>query len=63
MTEEKQQEPIEEAGGYGTPTAEQELPGADTKKFAQPRRKKHSTPQGSARTARTGKPTRPAPRT
>ena len=37
MTEEKQQEPIEEAGGYGTPTAEQELPGGDTRKFAQPR--------------------------
>lgn len=37
MTEEKQQEPIEEAGGYGTPTAEQELSGGDTKKFAQPR--------------------------
>lgn len=36
MTEEKQQEPIEAAGGYGTPTAEQELPGGDTK-FAQPR--------------------------
>ena len=27
MTQEKQQEPIEEAGGYGTPSAEQELPG------------------------------------
>ena len=37
MTEEKQQDPIEEAGGYGTPTAEQEMPGADTRKFAQPR--------------------------
>lgn len=36
MTQE-QQDPIEEAGGYGTPTAEQELPGADSKKFAQPR--------------------------
>ena len=37
MTQENQQDPIEEAGGYGTPTAEQELPGGDTKKFAQPR--------------------------
>ncbi|WP_427134810.1 hypothetical protein [Pseudarthrobacter sp. S9] len=33
----KQQDPVEEAGGYGTPTAEQESPGGDTKKFAQPR--------------------------
>ena len=37
MTQDKQQDPIEEAGGYGTPTAEQELPGGDTRKFAQPR--------------------------
>lgn len=37
MTQHKQQDPIEEAGGYGTPTAEQELPGGDTRKFAQPR--------------------------
>ncbi|MCU1521313.1 MAG: hypothetical protein JWM13_2457 [Arthrobacter sp.] len=37
MTQENQQEPIEEAGGYGTPTAEQEMPGGDTQKFAQPR--------------------------
>ena len=37
MTEEKHQEPIEEAGGYGTPTVEQELPGGDARKFAQPR--------------------------
>ena len=37
MSQENQQEPTEEAGGYGTPTAEQELPGGDTKKFAQPR--------------------------
>jgi hypothetical protein len=29
--------PEEEAGGYGTPTAEQELGGADNKQFAQPR--------------------------
>ena len=39
MTE-NQQDPktvIEEAGGYGTPTAEQEMPGGDEKKFAQPR--------------------------
>ena len=27
----------EEAGGYGTPTAEQEMPGGDGKTFAQPR--------------------------
>ena len=37
MTQDNQQEPIEEAGGYGTPTAEQEMPDGDTKKFAQPR--------------------------
>ncbi|MBT2534069.1 hypothetical protein J7E83_18450 [Arthrobacter sp. ISL-48] len=30
-------EPEEEAGGYGTPTAEQEMGGADNKQFAQPR--------------------------
>ncbi|MET4591288.1 hypothetical protein [Arthrobacter sp. 754] len=29
--------PEEEAGGYGTPTAEQESAGADSKQFAQPR--------------------------
>lgn len=29
--------PEEEVGGYGTPTAEQELGGADNKQFAQPR--------------------------
>ena len=28
MTQDNQQDPIDEAGGYGTPTAEQELPGA-----------------------------------
>jgi hypothetical protein len=37
MTQNNQQSPIEEAGGYGTPTAEQELPGGDGKTFAQPR--------------------------
>ena len=37
MTQDNKQDPIEEAGGYGTPTAEQEMPGGDTKKFAQPR--------------------------
>jgi hypothetical protein len=38
MTEENQQgSPIEEEGGYGTPTAEQEMPDGDAKKFAQPR--------------------------
>ncbi|WP_426975542.1 hypothetical protein ACQCSU_12205 [Pseudarthrobacter sp. O4] len=37
MTQDNQQDPIEEAGGYGTPTAEQEMPGDDAKKFAQPR--------------------------
>ena len=36
MTQENQHEdPIEEAGGYGTPTAEQEM--GDSKSFAQPR--------------------------
>jgi hypothetical protein len=35
--ESEKRNPIEEAGGYGTPTAEQEMPGADNKKFAQPR--------------------------
>jgi hypothetical protein len=30
-------EPDEEMGGYGTPTAEQEMGGADNKQFAQPR--------------------------
>ena len=30
-------EPEEEVGGYGTPTAEQEMGGADNKQFAQPR--------------------------
>ena len=37
MTQENQGTPIEEEGGYGTPTVEQEMGGADTKKFAQPR--------------------------
>jgi hypothetical protein len=38
MSQEQQGSPIEEeAGGYGTPTVEQEMGGADTKKFAQPR--------------------------
>lgn len=38
MTQDQQGRPIEEeAGGYGTPTAEQELPGGDAKTFAQPR--------------------------
>ncbi|MGO4228634.1 hypothetical protein AB4Y72_07155 [Arthrobacter sp. YAF34] len=37
MTQNNQQSPIEEAGGYGTPTSEQELPGDDGKTFAQPR--------------------------
>jgi hypothetical protein len=39
MTE-NQQDPksvTEEAGGYGTPTAEQEMPGGDANNFAQPR--------------------------
>ncbi len=36
MTQEnQQQDPIEEAGGYGTPTAEQEMPGGQS--AAQPR--------------------------
>lgn len=30
-------EPAEEVGGYGTPTAEQEMGGADSKQYAQPR--------------------------
>lgn len=38
MSQEQQGSPIEEAGGYGTPTVEQEMAGADTKKFAQPRK-------------------------
>ena len=37
MTQDNQGTPIEEEGGYGTPTVEQEMGGADTKKFAQPR--------------------------
>ncbi len=37
MTNDSQGTPIEEEGGYGTPTVEQETGGADTKKFAQPR--------------------------
>lgn len=28
MTQDNQQDPVEEAGGYGTPTPEQEMPGA-----------------------------------
>jgi len=47
MTE-NQQDPktvTEEAGGYGTPTAEQEM-GGDGKKFAQPARRRPSTPPG-----------------
>ncbi len=36
--EQRQGNPAEEAGGYGTPTVEQEMPGGDdTKKLAQPR--------------------------
>ncbi|MET3164164.1 UNVERIFIED_ORG: hypothetical protein ABIB19_002586 [Arthrobacter sp. UYEF10] len=30
-------EPAEEVGGYGTPTAEQEMGGTDSKQYAQPR--------------------------
>ncbi|MEK0155811.1 hypothetical protein [Arthrobacter oryzae] len=37
MTQENQGTPIEEEGGYGTPTVEQEMGGADAKRFAQPR--------------------------
>ncbi len=37
MTKDSQGTPVEEEGGYGTPTVEQELGGADAKKFAQPR--------------------------
>ncbi|QCO96498.1 hypothetical protein FCN77_00675 [Arthrobacter sp. 24S4-2] len=37
MTKDSQGTPIEDEGGYGTPTVEQELGGADAKKFAQPR--------------------------
>lgn len=39
MTQDNQQARSveEEAGGYGTPTAEQELPGGDAKAFTQPR--------------------------
>ncbi|MGZ4661859.1 MAG: hypothetical protein ACXVYB_11325 [Arthrobacter sp.] len=38
MTQEKKPEsPLEEAGGYGTPTVEQEMGAADNKKYAQPR--------------------------
>ncbi|MDQ0754660.1 hypothetical protein [Arthrobacter sp. B3I4] len=39
MTQDNQQDRVveEEAGGYGTPTAEQELPDGDAKSFTQPR--------------------------
>lgn len=37
MSEDQHRVVEEEAGGYGTPTAEQEMPGGDTKSFAQPR--------------------------
>lgn len=38
MSQDQQDSPIEEeAGGYGTPTVEQEMGGADKKSFAQPR--------------------------
>jgi hypothetical protein len=37
MTQDQQGTPIEEAGGYGTPTVEQETAGGDAKTFAQPR--------------------------
>jgi hypothetical protein len=37
MSENQHAEPEEEAGGYGTPTAEQEMGGTDGKQFAQPR--------------------------
>jgi len=39
MSQDNQQDRAveEEAGGYGTPTPEQELPGGDAKTFAQPR--------------------------
>ena len=38
MSQENQRkEPDEEVGGYGSPTAEQEMGGADNKQFAQPR--------------------------
>lgn len=37
MTQENQPQDTAEEGGYGTPTAEQEMPGGDGKKFAQPR--------------------------
>src|SRR6478609_5089153 len=37
MTQNNQLSPTEETGGYGSPTAEQELPGGDGTAFAQPR--------------------------
>ncbi|BCW69191.1 hypothetical protein [Arthrobacter sp. NicSoilB8] len=37
MTQNNQRSPIEEAGGYGTPTVEKELPFGDERTVAQPR--------------------------
>ncbi len=45
MTQEnQQQDPIEEAGGYGTPTVEQEMPGGQS--AAQPREEEASDAAG-----------------
>ncbi len=47
-------EPEEEAGGYGTPTAEQELGGADNKQFAQPREEEDFDAAGLNQDSSTG---------
>ena len=53
----------EEAGGYGTPTAEQEMPAADNKQFAQPRDEEDFDAAGLNQTARTAKRSPRAPPT
>jgi hypothetical protein len=47
-------QPEEEVGGYGTPTAEQEMGGADNKQFAQPREEEDFDAAGLNQDSSTG---------
>jgi len=58
--------PEEEAGGYGTPTAEQETGGPDNRQFAQPREEEDFDAAGlnqddQPSTSRTSEPPRRRP--
>ncbi|WP_246528096.1 hypothetical protein [Pseudarthrobacter albicanus] len=57
MSQEQQHgNPAEEAGGYGSPTVEQEMPGGDTKKFAQPREEEAFDEAGLSQDSTDGEP-------